>query len=193
MRLLSIVVLCSLFALTSCKEGGDNKQTAETEKEEKLPPQSKLNAEGTTGLVNVLLKYYDLKNALVKTDGTEAAAAAEQLAMVTTNLQATTVGDSTASTVLNANLDTIKTMSMAIAATHPGEVETMRASFEKVSDNMFALLKNADLQHAGVYRQYCPMAFNDKGAYWLSEEEEIKNPYFGKKMLSCGEVTDSLK
>jgi hypothetical protein len=36
------------------------------------------------------------------------------------------------------------------------------------------------------------MAFDDKGAYWLSAESEIKNPYFGKKMLECGEVTDSL-
>jgi len=69
----------------------------------------------------------------------------------------------------------------------------MRTSFEKVSDNMFALLKKADLKNANVYRQYCPMAFNDKGAFWLAEESEIRNPYFGKKMLECGEVTDSLK
>ena len=58
---------------------------------------------------------------------------------------------------------------------------------------MFSLLKQADLRNAGIYRQYCPMAFNDKGAYWLSDETDIKNPYFGKKMLECGEVTDTLK
>jgi Cu(I)/Ag(I) efflux system membrane fusion protein len=35
--------------------------------------------------------------------------------------------------------------------------------------------------------------FNDnKGAYWLSEIEEIRNPYFGEKMLSCGETIESL-
>ena len=36
------------------------------------------------------------------------------------------------------------------------------------------------------------MAFNDAGAYWLSAASDIKNPYFGKKMLTCGEVKDSI-
>ena len=39
-----------------------------------------------------------------------------------------------------------------------------------------------------VYHQFCPMADNNKGAYWLSKEEKVINPYFGKKMLTCGEV-----
>ena len=54
------------------------------------------------------------------------------------------------------------------------------------------LAQIAELKNAGVYRQFCPMAFNDQGAYWLSPETEIRNPYFGKKMLACGEVRDSL-
>ncbi len=36
------------------------------------------------------------------------------------------------------------------------------------------------------------MAFNDAGAYWLSKTSDIKNPYYGKKMLTCGEVKDSI-
>jgi hypothetical protein len=32
------------------------------------------------------------------------------------------------------------------------------------------------------------MANNNKGALWLSEVKEIKNPYFGSKMLTCGSV-----
>ena len=36
------------------------------------------------------------------------------------------------------------------------------------------------------------MAFDNKGAYWLSEEKEIRNPYFGSKMLTCGETADSV-
>ena len=38
-----------------------------------------------------------------------------------------------------------------------------------------------------IYYQYCPMARDNKGAYWLSAVEEIKNPYFGDAMLTCGE------
>lgn len=39
-----------------------------------------------------------------------------------------------------------------------------------------------------VYHQYCPMADNDKGAYWLSDSENVLNPYFGDAMLACGSV-----
>ena len=39
-----------------------------------------------------------------------------------------------------------------------------------------------------VYLQYCPMADDDKGAYWLSGERQVLNPYFGTAMLTCGEV-----
>ncbi len=43
-----------------------------------------------------------------------------------------------------------------------------------------------------LYVQHCPMAYNNKGAYWVSNVAEIKNPYYPKQMLDCGEVTDSL-
>ncbi len=39
-----------------------------------------------------------------------------------------------------------------------------------------------------VYHQFCPMADNNMGAYWLSKEEKVINPYFGDAMLTCGEV-----
>jgi Cu(I)/Ag(I) efflux system membrane fusion protein len=44
-----------------------------------------------------------------------------------------------------------------------------------------------------VYYQFCPMYDNNKGGYWLSETEEIRNPYFGKEMISCGETRELLK
>jgi Cu(I)/Ag(I) efflux system membrane fusion protein len=37
------------------------------------------------------------------------------------------------------------------------------------------------------------MAFDNKGAYWLSETKEIRNPYFGDKMMTCGEVKKEFK
>ena len=39
-----------------------------------------------------------------------------------------------------------------------------------------------------VYKQFCPMANNDKGVFWLSDKEEIRNPFFGEMMLKCGNV-----
>ena len=40
---------------------------------------------------------------------------------------------------------------------------------------------------------HCPMAFEGKGADWLQEDSETANPYFGSKMLRCGDATRSLK
>jgi Cu(I)/Ag(I) efflux system membrane fusion protein len=71
-------------------------------------------------------------------------------------------------------------------------IEVKRIYFRQVSDAVYAISAAAKLSNAGVYRQYCPMAFNDEGAYWLSNSRDIQNPYFGRKMKECGEVTDSL-
>jgi Cu(I)/Ag(I) efflux system membrane fusion protein len=49
------------------------------------------------------------------------------------------------------------------------------------------------LKDKTTYYQYCPMANRDKGAYWFSETDEIRNPYFGEDMLGCGETRETLK
>lgn len=49
--------------------------------------------------------------------------------------------------------------------------------------------------HAGMkphYVAYCPMAFNNRGAYWLQQSKQIDNAYFGAKMLRCGEIKRSI-
>ena len=53
-------------------------------------------------------------------------------------------------------------------------------------------MKASKLKNA-IYYQHCPMANDGKGANWLSKEEEIKNPYFGSMMLSCGKTIETLK
>ncbi len=61
-----------------------------------------------------------------------------------------------------------------------------------LTDAMWSLTRTVRYGGQKVYYQYCPMAFNNKGAYWLSNQREILNPYFGNKMLKCGEVADSV-
>ena len=43
------------------------------------------------------------------------------------------------------------------------------------------------------YVQHCPMAFDNAGANWLSDEEQIRNPYYGDLMLTCGSVTKTFE
>ncbi len=69
------------------------------------------------------------------------------------------------------------------------EISKQRSHFSKLSTQFINLTESFGLTKDKVYKEYCPMAFNNKGEYWLSESAEIRNPYFGKSMLTCGEVS----
>ncbi len=71
------------------------------------------------------------------------------------------------------------------------DIEAQRAAFKTITDNMVSKIKESGTE-TGVYVQYCPMAFGNTGASWLSLSEDIKNPYFGDKMLTCGKVEEKL-
>ncbi|WP_165838128.1 DUF3347 domain-containing protein [Pontibacter arcticus] len=66
------------------------------------------------------------------------------------------------------------------------DLAAQRGQLELLSEATFALSKAFGAAGQTLYYQHCPMANNDKGAYWLSSNEEIRNPYFGEKMLKCG-------
>jgi hypothetical protein len=73
------------------------------------------------------------------------------------------------------------------------DIEKQREHFSNVSNAMYKVVKAYGLGGITAYYEFCPMAFNDKGAYWLSESEKIRNPYFGDKMLTCGSVEETLQ
>lgn len=67
-------------------------------------------------------------------------------------------------------------------------IEEVRKAFQPISETMIALTNSFNPFGKTLYVQRCPMADNNKGANWISQFEEIKNPYFGAKMLKCGET-----
>ncbi len=69
----------------------------------------------------------------------------------------------------------------------PG-IDHQREHFTSLSKNMLEVVKGLKLNTATVYQQYCPM----KKASWLSESATVKNPFYGKQMLTCGKVTETL-
>jgi Cu(I)/Ag(I) efflux system membrane fusion protein len=72
-------------------------------------------------------------------------------------------------------------------------LEMKRKHFSPISDNLYLMLQTfGNSGNIPRYYQYCPMAFDNEGAYWISNETEIRNPYFGEKMLKCGEIKDTL-
>lgn len=71
------------------------------------------------------------------------------------------------------------------------DLAAQRAILEPLSAAVFQLAKDFGYK-TRLYREYCPMAFDNHGAAWLSDSEAIRNPYFGDEMLKCGTVTDIL-
>ena len=71
-------------------------------------------------------------------------------------------------------------------------IEDIRKTFSSLSTEIATIVKGGQLLKGMLYLEYCPMANNNRGAYWLSNEKEIKNPYFGDKMLKCGSVKEMI-
>jgi len=73
------------------------------------------------------------------------------------------------------------------------DLTRQREAFSVLSNEMATLVKGGKLSKGSLYLEYCPMANNNQGAYWLSNDKEIKNPYFGDKMLKCGSVKETIQ
>lgn len=84
------------------------------------------------------------------------------------------------------NLTTLKKEATLISDAR--NITAQRETFFNLSDHMIALTKEFKLSEKPVYIQYCPMADGS----WLSSEKQIANPYYGKSMLTCGNVKSTL-
>ena len=73
-----------------------------------------------------------------------------------------------------------------------GNIKHQREHFDMLSKDMYDLVKSFGTGQT-LYHAFCPMYNDNKGAYWISETKEIKNPYFGKEMPTCGEVKEEIK
>jgi len=72
------------------------------------------------------------------------------------------------------------------------DIAAQRVGFSKLSNDLYKSIKAFGIGGKKAFYEYCPMAFNNEGAYWLSTDEKIRNPYFGDEMLTCGEVKERL-
>lgn len=140
--------------------------------------------------VNALLEdYLGLKNQLVQSSTEGAAGAAKKLLGTLENFKQTGLPEDQQEFYKN------KTEAIQKHIQNTSEnpdLEAQREHFSAITENMYALAKGFEAVNKDLYYQYCPMAFNNNGGYWLSNSADIKNPYFGEKMLNCGKVTEVL-
>jgi hypothetical protein len=120
--------------------------------------------------------YIHLKDALVASNAADAKKAAEDLQK---SLSGITESKNTA--------DAARVISSS------SDLDQQRKAFSTLSNEMTTLVKTSKLSSGTLYVEYCPMANNNEGAFWLSNEKEIKNPYFGNMMLTCGSVKETIR
>ncbi len=120
--------------------------------------------------------YVHVKDALVASKGGEAKKGAVELQKALKDINGSTAALKSAS---------------EIAAT--ADLEEQRKAFSMLSNEMATLVKGGKLSMGMLYLDYCPMANGNTGAYWLSNEKPIKNPYFGDSMLKCGSVKEMIQ
>jgi Cu(I)/Ag(I) efflux system membrane fusion protein len=73
------------------------------------------------------------------------------------------------------------------------DIEEQRELFRLISNEMIQWASSTQSVSSKLYVQFCPMANNNKGAKWLSSEEQIRNPFYGDAMLTCGSVVEVIE
>ena len=130
---------------------------------------------------SVVKAYLSLKDALVAGQKSQAAEAGKRLATALTSWEKQLDKKVFAK-------DGKEALNKAVAIGNATDITAQRTSFKDLSTHLYALLK-ASGTTTTLYWDYCPMA----KANWLSDKKEIENPYYGKTMLNCGSVKETLE
>ncbi len=126
-----------------------------------------------------LQTYFNIKNALVSGNAKLASTDAQKFV--------TQVKSSNLETLAQKSREALLKPATQISQTE--NIEKQRVYFASLSISMHDVVKTTKPNKEAVYYSYCPM----KKSYWLSENNNIKNPYFGSSMLTCGKVTEVIQ
>lgn len=186
---------------------GDNTSTT-TQKEEKAPEAAhatteenaevkvvkasftNVDAAVASQIKSITENYLQIKNALTNGKPAEAGEAANKLLAAMKGLDKSLLS-AEQKKVYDQQEGNLKTSAEHIAKS-TGDIEHQREQFSTLSESLYTVVK-AFGGGKTLYHDHCPMAKDGKGAMWLSETKEIKNPYFGDKMMECGSVEEELQ
>ncbi len=147
-------------------------------------PTVSVSQQPNSQVASLLPDYYRIKDALVKNHAGGAAAAAADFSR---SAEALALSKSAPKQKKSSNIHS-RMIDDAINIAATQNLAEQRASFQSLSQKLISLSKGAKLPQP-AYIAYCPM----KKAYWLTMEKEIENPYYGSEMLTCGNITGTIK
>lgn len=160
-------------------------QLSSNHQHQKDKPKLAFDSALETAFQPVIDAYIDLKDALVKSDVVLGAQKSEAFRKA---LGTIPVGDREKTGTF---WDIMNKASKGINT--DVNIGQQRKQFQAISDVMIEMLTNFKHVDDTLFVQFCPMADHNKGAFWLSKDKNIINPYFGDAMLTCGEVKQVIK
>lgn len=137
----------------------------------------------------IVANYLALKNTLAKDDSNGAAKAGKALYATFKSVNVKSINPKSKAAYLDI-ADDAKEHAEHIGA-NGGNIEHQREHFALLSKDINDLIKTFGAAKT-LYQDSCPMYDGGKGAIWISETKEIKNPYYGSKMLTCGSMKKQL-
>ncbi|MDN3584973.1 DUF3347 domain-containing protein [Mucilaginibacter flavus] len=193
--IISVTCLAS-FSMVACNN--TNKSASNSSKDStgtnsagtSNPAKSGLDSKTTAAVKEMVGNYLDLKNALAKDNSTDAATSGKALSEGFMKFDQSAL-TSTQKKSFTDIADDAKEMAEHIGMS-AGKLPHQREHFDMLSKDMIDFVKLFSAGQ-GLYVDHCPMYNNNKGADWISETKDIKNPYLGTKMPTCGSVKEELK
>ena len=164
---------------------GMNNNSSEVKKPLNKNERIEVSKEFKNQLQVVFNDYIKIKNALAINDIKELKNQSKLLLKNVTKVDMKLLNDKKAHQHWMSSEKEIKAMANLMLNT--ADITMQRTYFKHLSSNMINILEVFGVNKE-VYLLFCPMSDNNKGAYWLSKEEKVVNPYFGGAMLTCGEV-----
>ena len=136
-------------------------------------------------LKKVFDSYINLKDALVKDDSKNVVGESKRLIDNLNKIDKKLLTNRNSHNHWMTLEKEIKASTISISST--SDINEQRNHFKHLSSHLTNAIQLFGVNET-VYQQFCPMADHNKGAYWLSKEKLVLNPYFGDTMLKCGEV-----
>ena len=196
------VIALFLFNVTACDSSTSNHSASEHEATEEhagheqmqgtatnTPDYTSVSEEVKSQIGETYKSYISLKNALVEAKSEDAQQAAQSLKANADKVTSASI-EGEAKNFISEQVAMVSQHAEQIAGST--DIDAQRAQLAMLSSSLFSLIKATGANSQTAYYQFCPMANNEKGAYWISENQEIRNPYFGDEMLKCGENKETL-
>jgi Cu(I)/Ag(I) efflux system membrane fusion protein len=136
-------------------------------------------------LNEVINEYIALKDAFVKEESSNIISQSEKIGGLLSKVDMKLLEDKEAQTFWMSLEKQLRVTVSSILKTTA--IKEQRNHFKQVSASLIEALQVFGVNEK-VFITFCPMADGDKGAYWISKDEKVINPYFGNAMLTCGEV-----